>query len=82
MARLAKVLGAHGFRAVKEDGYFVVMADPEGKPGGWGAGRKDEEHAEESAELHRRIFDMLMAEVLTGDDARRLITTTADRLRS
>jgi transcriptional regulator with XRE-family HTH domain len=43
---------------------------------------KDEESAAESAELHRRIFDMLMAEAFTGDNARRLITTAADRLRS
>ena len=28
-------LGAHRLRAVKEDGYFVVMADPEGTSSAW-----------------------------------------------
>jgi len=41
---------------------------------------KDEERAEDSAELCHRIFDLLMAEARTGDDARRLIATAADRL--
>jgi transcriptional regulator with XRE-family HTH domain len=42
---------------------------------------KDEERADDSAELYHRIFDLLMAGALTGDDARRLITTAAERLR-
>jgi hypothetical protein len=44
------------------------------------AGR-DEESAEETSALHNRIFDLLMAEARTGDDARRLIASAADRLR-
>jgi transcriptional regulator with XRE-family HTH domain len=42
---------------------------------------KDEERAEDAAELYHRIFDLLMTEARTGDDARRLIATAADRLR-
>jgi len=42
---------------------------------------KDEERAEDAAELYHRIFDLLMAEARTGDSARRLIATAADRLR-
>jgi transcriptional regulator with XRE-family HTH domain len=42
---------------------------------------KDEERAEDAAELYHRIFDLLMTEARTGDDARRLIATAADSLR-
>jgi hypothetical protein len=42
---------------------------------------KDEERAEDAAELYHRIFELLMTEARTGDDARALIATAADRLR-
>jgi hypothetical protein len=41
---------------------------------------EDTEHGDE-AEIHRRIFDMLMANALTGDEARRLIMSVAEQLR-
>jgi transcriptional regulator with XRE-family HTH domain len=44
-------------------------------------GWEDQEHDEESA-IHRRIFDMLMGDALTGDEARRLIASAAEDLRN
>lgn len=41
---------------------------------------EDQEHGSESA-THHRIFDMLLADAVTGDDARHLITTAAGELR-
>lgn len=41
---------------------------------------EDNEHGAE-AEIHGRIFDALMGNALTGDSARRLITTVAEQLR-
>jgi transcriptional regulator with XRE-family HTH domain len=43
-------------------------------------GWEDQEHGEESA-THHRIYDMLMADALTGDEARRLIAGAAEDLR-
>lgn len=44
------------------------------------AGR-DEESGDVAA-TYRRVFDLLMAEARTGNDARRMITTAAEQLRS
>jgi Domain of unknown function (DUF5753) len=41
---------------------------------------EDTERGDE-ADIHRRIFDLLMTNALTGDDARRLIMSAADDLR-
>jgi hypothetical protein len=41
---------------------------------------EDEEHGDES-EIHSRIFDLLMNESATGENARRLIASAAERLR-
>jgi hypothetical protein len=41
---------------------------------------EDQEHGDESA-THRRIFDMLMADALKDDEARRLIARAAEDLR-
>jgi hypothetical protein len=43
-------------------------------------GWEDQEHGDESA-THRRIFDMLMADALKDDEARRLIARAAEDLR-
>jgi transcriptional regulator with XRE-family HTH domain len=45
----------------------------------WGG--KIQDHAGEQTALYQRIFETLMAEVVTGEDARRLITRTAENLR-
>ena len=45
----------------------------------WG-GKDDERGGDESA-VHVRIFDLLMAEAVTGEEARRLITAAAEALR-
>lgn len=42
---------------------------------------KDDEYAGDEATLHHRIFDRMMAESVTGDEARRLIAAAADDLR-
>jgi transcriptional regulator with XRE-family HTH domain len=42
---------------------------------------KDQEHAGEEAADYHRIFDMLLAEAVTGEDARRLIAAAAEALR-
>jgi len=44
------------------------------------AGSEDEVGEDESA-VYARIFDGLIAEAVTGDDARHLITTAAGELR-
>jgi transcriptional regulator with XRE-family HTH domain len=43
-------------------------------------GWEDQEHGDESA-THHRIFDMLMSDALTGNEARRLIARAAEDLR-
>lgn len=42
---------------------------------------KDEERAGDESAVHARIFDLLMAEAVTGDEARRLIARAAASLR-
>ena len=42
---------------------------------------KDEERAGDESAVHARIFDLLMAEAVTGDEARRLIAGAAASLR-
>lgn len=42
---------------------------------------KDQESGGEKSALYHRIFEMLMAEALTGDQARQLITGVAEELR-
>lgn len=42
---------------------------------------KTEEPGGEASATYQRAFDLLMAEALTGDDARRLIISAAERLR-
>jgi transcriptional regulator with XRE-family HTH domain len=44
-------------------------------------GGRDEEHAGEESALYHRVFDLLMEEALTGDDARRMIAAAAEGLR-
>ena len=44
-------------------------------------GGKDEGASAEDSALHVRIFDALMAEAVTGEEARRLIATAAEALR-
>ena len=45
----------------------------------WGG--KDDEHAGDESAAHARVFDLLLAEAVTGDEARRLIATAAEELR-
>ena len=45
----------------------------------WGG--KDEEHGGDESAVHDRIFGLLMAEAVTGDEARRLIAGAAASLR-
>lgn len=42
---------------------------------------KDDDPAGDEAAVHQRIFDLLMEEALTGEEARRLITAAAEALR-
>ena len=43
---------------------------------------KDEEPPGDETAVHHQIFEQLMAEAVTGEDARRLITAAAEELRS
>jgi hypothetical protein len=66
----AQLIPLHGFYLLDDD--LTVEH--------WGG--KVEDHAGEQAALYGRIFDALMAEAVTGEDARRLITAAAADLRA